>query len=391
MTVNFRPPLVAEGLTKRYPGSPLPAVRNLHLEVRAGEILTLLGPSGCGKTTTLRLLAGLEHPDAGAIYVQGRLVCGPGVWVPPERRGVGMVFQDYALFPHLTVAENVAFGLRGLSRGERERRVSELLSLVGLRGLARRYPHELSGGQQQRVALARALAPRPAVVLLDEPFSNLDAALRVQMREEVRRILKEYGATAVLVTHDQKDALAISDRIAVMNRGAVEQLGTPQEVYASPRTTFVARFVGQTNLLPGRLSERRPYVVETPLGPVPCADLRGARPGTQCVVSIRPDSLDLDPQGRLLGRVTRIVYGGNVLEVLVESLEPFPGVPLLIHTPPSPVASGLREGQTVRFSLRPDSVSIIEGEAACAAIAGHEGYRVPEAAVPEESELAHSL
>lgn len=382
MVVHIHPPLIARGLKKSYPNTDQPAVRNLDLEVRPAEILTLLGPSACGKTTTLRMLAGLARPDAGEIRILGRVVSGQGVWEPPERRGIGMVFQDHALFPHLTVGDNVAFGLHRVARADRGRRVHQVLRLVGLQGLDGRFPHELSGGQQQRVALARALAPRPAVVLLDEPFSNLDAALRVQMREEVRRILKEHGSAAVLVTHDQKDALAISDRMAVMNEGRIEQVGTPREVYSAPRTAFVARFVGQTNLLPGRVSYRHPRMLETAVGLIPCGETRGAAPGSLCVVSIRPDSLEIDPRGPIAGLVRRVIYSGNVMEVLVSCTEPSAGVPLMVHAHPSHPHEDVREGHVVRFRAKPDFVSVIEGEAACAAIAGLEGYRTPEAAAP---------
>ncbi len=267
-------PLEIRGLTKRFGRTE--AVCGVDLTLQPGEILTLLGASGCGKTTTLRLIAGFERPDDGEVIIAGRVAAsGDGRWIPPERRDVGMVFQDYALFPHLTVAENVGFGLTRLSRAEREKRIKQMLRLVGLEAMAERYPHNLSGGQQQRVALARALARKPALVLLDEPFSNLDAALRVQMRDEVRRILKESGAAAIFVTHDQKDALAISDRVAVMNAGKVEQVGTPREIYQFPHTAFVARFVGQTNLLMGEISLTNEHVVVTQIGPVPCVHTHG--------------------------------------------------------------------------------------------------------------------
>lgn len=250
--LSHEQPLRIASLCKNYGKSP--AVCGVDLAVAPGEILTLLGPSGCGKTTTLRLIAGFERPDRGEVTIGGKVVASGSHWIAPEERGVGMVFQDYALFPHLTVAENVAFGLGKADTGNRKQRVSQMLRLVGLEEQKDRYPHNLSGGQQQRVALARALAPRPALVLLDEPFSNLDASLRVQMREEVRRILKESGAAAIFVTHDQKDALAISDRVVVMNQGLVEQVGSPREIYQFPHTAFVARFVGQTNLLIDRKS-----------------------------------------------------------------------------------------------------------------------------------------
>jgi len=233
------------GLAKTYGG--LLVLGGFDLTVRRGEILVLLGPSGCGKTTVLRLIAGLEVPDAGTIEVDGQAVSGPGVMVPPERRRVGMVFQEYALFPHLTVAQNIAYGL---TRGtEDPSRVTELLEVVGLRGLEDRMAYELSGGQQQRVALARAMAREPLVVLLDEPFSNLDADLRQQLREEMREILQRTHTTAVFVTHDQEEALQIGDQVAVLNRGSVEQIGTPEEIYQQPRTRFIATFLGRADFL----------------------------------------------------------------------------------------------------------------------------------------------
>lgn len=243
------PILEIENLGKRYaPGLP-PVLEGLNLHMKAGELVTLLGPSGCGKTTTLRLIAGLETPDTGRVCINGREVTSP--FLPPERRGVGLVFQDYALFPHLTVLGNVCFGLHTLPRAKRVVRARETLALVGLTVFENRYPHQLSGGQQQRVALARALAPRPALLLLDEPFSNLDAGLRHSTRQEVRAILRRSGMAALLVTHDQEEALAFSDRLVVMRSGHVEQVGTPHEVYAQPRTAFVANFLGRSNLLSG--------------------------------------------------------------------------------------------------------------------------------------------
>lgn len=218
-----------------------------HLEAKAGEFLTLLGPSGCGKTTTLRIIAGFERPDKGAVYFGEKLMNN----VPPYERNIGIVFQDYALFPHMNVFDNIAFGLkvRKISRNEIEKKVIWALELVGLKGFEKRYPEQLSGGQQQRVALARALVIEPQVLLLDEPLSNLDAKIRERLRGEIKRIQRELGITTIYVTHDQEEAMAISDRIAVMNIGKVEQIGTPLELYYNPNTEFVAQFLGLSNIL----------------------------------------------------------------------------------------------------------------------------------------------
>lgn len=231
------------GIRKAYGGSV--AVASASIVVRPGQLVALLGPSGSGKTTLLRVIAGLEVPDAGSVSINGRLVVGDGTWVEPERRRVGMVFQDGALFPHLTVADNVAFGEPAAGR------VEEALEMVGLADRARSYPHELSGGERQRVALARALAPDPDVVLLDEPFASLDAGLRVALREEVAGILRAAGASALLVTHDQQEALSLADVVVIMRDGVVEQTGTPVEVYTAPATRWVAEFLGAAEVLPG--------------------------------------------------------------------------------------------------------------------------------------------
>jgi iron(III) transport system ATP-binding protein len=263
------------------------AVRDLDLELAKGKILALLGPSGCGKTTTLRLLAGFESPDAGEIEIAGRPVAGHGASLAPEKRRVGMVFQDYALFSHLTVAKNVAYGIKGSFGGKkRGARVAEVLGLARLDGLEGRMPHELSGGQQQRVALARALAPEPAVVLLDEPFSNLDAALRAQMRSEMREILKAAGATAVFVTHDQAEALSFADEVAVMFDGKIVQLAPPEVLYHRPATRAVAEFVGEANFVPGTAKGGR---LRCALGEVPaCGECIG-----NVEAMLRPEALHL--------------------------------------------------------------------------------------------------
>jgi len=304
------PVLELEGITKSF-GTET-AVQGVSLTVREGELLTLLGPSGCGKTTTLHLLAGLERPTAGTVTIGGERVAGPDAFVPAEHRDVGLVFQDYALFPHLTVAENVGFGLTDRDDGERERRVDDLLDLVGLGHLRDRRPAQLSGGQQQRVALARSLAPEPEVLLLDEPFSNLDVRLRVEMREEVRRILREAGVTAVSVTHDQEEALSISDRVAIMSGGQVEQVGTPGEVFEHPESRFVASFLGQASFLSGRVDGDR---VVTGLGTFDLdvlAGAAGAYDGAEIDLLVRPDDLRATPtnEENADGRVVNRQYHG---------------------------------------------------------------------------------
>lgn len=256
------------GLALTYPGPPaVPALRGVDLRAEGG-LLAVVGPSGCGKTTLLRALAGTERPEAGSISLGGERVEGPGLHLPAEARAVTLVPQEGALFPHLDVAGNVGFGLRGLDRHARRQRVAELLDLVGLPGSERRRPHQLSGGQQQRVALARALAPRPRAVLLDEPFSALDATLRVSMREEVVALLREASTTAVLVTHDRDEALSLADRVAVMHEGRVLQVGEPSEVYRRPSSLWVARLLGETVEIAGEVAEG---VAATVLGRIPVA------------------------------------------------------------------------------------------------------------------------
>jgi iron(III) transport system ATP-binding protein len=258
------------------------------LEVRRGEIVALCGPTGCGKTTALRVLAGFERPDAGRVEIDGRLVAGDGAWVAPDRRRVGMVFQDYALFPHLDVAANVGFGV---PRGERPGRVDELLELVGLADLGNRFPDELSGGQQQRVALARALAPRPAVVLLDEPWGAIDPLLRGTLRDDVVRILREAGVTALLVTHDREDAFSVADRIALMRDGRIVQSGVPEQLYFAPADRWCAEFAGAANMVHGRRDGAK---VVTSLGSFPA--LQAGAAGDVDVL-VRPELVGLEPDG----------------------------------------------------------------------------------------------
>lgn len=264
------------------------AANGVSLYLQRGQLMALLGPSGCGKTTTLRLIAGFEQSDAGEIKINGQCVaCHPHVHLPPEKRRVGMVFQEYALFPHLTVAQNVAFGLHHYG-GKREKRVSAVLDLVGLSGLELRMPNELSGGQQQRVALARALAPEPDVVLLDEPFSNLDAGLRVRVRAEVRAILREANATAIFVTHDQEEALSLVDQVAVLIDGVVHQQDTPQQLYIQPVNRQVAEFLGEMNFLTGSAAG---HTVECCLGQLPT---RNEAHGAVDIL-LRPENIQVEP------------------------------------------------------------------------------------------------
>jgi len=271
-------------LSKSYQG--VPVLHDVNLSVRSRQIMALLGPSGCGKTTTLRLIAGFEWPDRGTIAINGQVVASETARVPAEARRVGMVFQEYALFPHLSVSENITFGLKG-SGQEKRARASEMLALVALPDVGERMPFELSGGQQQRIALARALAPRPDILLLDEPFSNLDAALRGQVRTEVRSILKQAGTTCMFVTHDQEEALSLADEVAVMLAGRVAQVATPQRLYHEPVSPAVAAFVGEANFLPG---EANGDVVDCVLG-----RLRLDKPARGSVtVLIRPEWLRLN-------------------------------------------------------------------------------------------------
>ncbi len=287
------PVLSLSDVTKAF--GPETAVDGVSLDVRPGELLTFLGPSGCGKTTTLRTIAGLEEPTDGEIVLGDEVVSDGDAFVPPEQRDVGIVFQDFALFPHLTVRENIAFGLEDADAEATAARVDELLALVDMPEHGEKTPDQLSGGQKQRVALARSLAPEPAVLLLDEPFSNLDVRLRVEMREEVRQILKEAGVTAVSVTHDQEEALSISDRVAVMNDGQIEQVGRPESVFERPESKFVASFLGRASFLEGKLRDGK---VETGVGRFDAVTLEGydtVYDGAPVDVLVRPDDLRATP------------------------------------------------------------------------------------------------
>ena len=283
-----------------------PAVQGISFAAREGEILCLLGPSGCGKTTVLRAIAGFEPVRSGQIFLSGQLVSSPDVMTPTENRRVGMVFQEYALFPHLRVQDNIAFGLRHLTRSERASRIQEMLRLTGLEGFERRYPHELSGGQQQRVALARALVQSPVVLLLDEPFSNLDPDMAGRMRQELHDLLRRTKTTTVLVTHDHDEAFAMADRIAVLNEGRLEQFDTPEMMYHMPATPFVADFVGQADFIPGTVTQG---MVHTELGEFP--DTIACKDGAHVVVMIRPDDIHLVPTEGARSRVLSRQFHGS--------------------------------------------------------------------------------
>lgn len=292
--------ICCQGLSKFF--GDVQAVDGVNVALNEGQFLALLGPSGCGKTTTLRLLAGFESPDSGQIEIGQQVVSGPGVFVPPEQRSVGMVFQEYALFPHMNVADNVAYGIK--KRAERKSKVDNALKLVGLADVKARMPYELSGGQQQRVALARALAPNPQLILLDEPFSNLDAGLRTQVRAEVRQILQQAEATVIFVTHDQEEALSLADLVAVMIDGRIVQTDEPQKLYRRPVTKQVATFLGHANFLPGQASDGQ---VTCELGQLP----------TTCIhtgsveVMLRPEDLLLIPNESGVAQIIDRDYFGH--------------------------------------------------------------------------------
>jgi putative spermidine/putrescine transport system ATP-binding protein len=352
-----------EGLSRHY--GPVVALDRLDLTLEPGQLVALLGPSGCGKTTTLRLLAGLEDADGGRVVVGGRDL----THVPANKRDMGMVFQAYSLFPHMTVRQNVAFGLRlrRVGGAERDRRALEMLDLVGLAEQASRYPHQLSGGQQQRVALARALAIEPQVLLLDEPLSALDAKVRAQLRDEIRRIQLEVGITTLFVTHDQEEALAIADRVGVMRDGHLEQLAPPTEVYSRPATSFVAEFVGLTNRLVGQVRAGQVTVrgCELPL-------VERETPDGQVVALVRPEAVtmashDAPESGPLVGTVIAVTFLGATSRVTVDL-----GDATIMAQLSTADASTLSAGSRVALTIRPDPVLVSASSDPAVPVAGEE-------------------
>ena len=305
----------------------LVAVNRVSLSIRDGELFTLLGPSGCGKTTILRLIGGFHQPENGDILFGGRRVTSK----PPYERNIGMVFQNYALWPHMTIRDNVAYGLKikKLAGQETSRRVAKVLDLVNLKGLEERYPGQLSGGQQQRVALARALVLNPDVLLLDEPLSNLDAKIRVQVRAEIRKLQKELAITTIYVTHDQEEALTLSDRIAVVDHGNLQQIGNPRELYEKPENPFVADFIGTNNLIPGHVEgsadAQNCLKVRTEVGPLTCLNQGRLNPGDPCIICVRPETASINLSEKkepgfnsIRGEVSFASYIGNAVRYDVE-------------------------------------------------------------------------
>ncbi len=313
-----------ESLFKSY--GAVQAVQGVNFEVASQEFIAILGPSGCGKSTLLRLVAGLEEPDAGHLYLRGQEISGPRQLVPPENRRFGMVFQDFALFPHMSVSANIAYGLSG-ARSEKQARVQELLTLVGLPHLADKMPHMISGGEQQRIAVARALAPRPQLILMDEPFSNLDYQLRVQLRRDIRRILKQEGVAALLVTHDQTEAITFSDRVFLMYAGELVQTGVPEVVYRHPKNLWAASFVGEANFLEVSHASGSP---ETSLGPLGASGVGSLARR----LMVRPEEIRLEVPSRAEDAravVREVEFSGPVKVVEIEMKD---GQRLSVHTSP---------------------------------------------------------
>jgi putative spermidine/putrescine transport system ATP-binding protein len=348
-----------ENLVKAFAGNTV--VKGASLSFSKGEFITLLGPSGCGKTTILRMIAGFERPSSGSIFIEDKDV----TLVPPNQRKIGMVFQAYALFPNMNVAGNIAFGLKiaGMSNDAIRARVDEMLKLIGLPGYEKRFPFELSGGQQQRVALARAIAPSPRMLLLDEPLSALDAKIRVSLREEIREIQRELGITTIFVTHDQEEALSMSDRIVVMSEGRVEQVGAPFEIYNFPKTRFVASFVGTLNILKGTIIDPDHSRISIDGQQITAARGVTGKSGDSRAVALRPEALVINGAtgdgNHLKGTIEEVNFLGAVVRVRVR----FGESAVDIDTFNSPNTPPPRRGDAVNVSFAPEDVLLLEGAA----------------------------
>ena len=332
-------------------GKDFVAVDHINLEIKDGEMVTLLGPSGCGKTTTLRMISGFEYPTSGNVFIGDRDVAK----IPPNKRGISMVFQSYALFPHLNIWENIAYGLRvaKIPQDEIIRRTNDVVELMQLKGMEKRFPNQLSGGQQQRVAIARALVNRPKVLLLDEPLGALDLRLRKDMQIELKRIQQQMGITFVYVTHDQEEALTMSDTIVVMDKGSIQQIGTPEDIYNEPKNAFVADFIGESNIIDGIMPEDN--VVQMYGRRFPCLD-GGFAPNEAVDVVIRPEDIDIVPveQGQLTGTVTSVTFKGMQYDIIVD----FRGFKWLIQT-----TDHCPEGARIGIKIDPDGIHVMKKSA----------------------------
>lgn len=346
--------LQIKALYKKYSRKDAFALQNFSMEVQKGELLALIGESGSGKTTLLRLIAGFEEPQSGEIFINGKKVVGNKIFIAPEKRNVGMVFQDYALFPHLTIEENVKYGLNKWSKKERQERLDEMLRLVGLIAFKERYPHQLSGGQQQRVAMARALAPKPSLILMDEPFSNLDTVLKEQVREDIRRIIKTTGTTAIFVTHDTKDALSTADRISILKDGKIQQIGPPQQLFDAPENIYVANFFGKINVL-NALSSPGGY--NTPIGFLPCS--LNVKTGEKVTLVIRPENIHIckENSSPLYGKVKSVLYLGDQKQVTLSIENNSQPYKLLLKIEKD---TELEKGDMVHFKVIQDKIQVLD-------------------------------
>src|SRR5690554_3598700 len=313
--------LETKNVTKKYPGNKYRSLENVSIQVEEGHITALLGESGCGKTTALRIIAGFEYAEKGTVIIKNRIVADENTFIEPNKRGIGVVFQDYALFPHKTILKNITFGLKKMSKKEQENIAQNMLELTGLSGYEKRYPHQLSGGQRQRVALARALAPNPGILLMDEPFSNIDSVKKNSIREEIREILKVAKTTAIFVTHDTKDVLAIADRVVVMKKGLIKQEGTPDEIYNNPSSKYIANFFGKTNTFRGKMIDEKK--IDTEIGILFTSPAYSG--SKEVIISIRPNSFIVHtaPQpGAIPVQIIKHTFMGEYTELICQTTLP---------------------------------------------------------------------